>query len=120
MLAPLPPPGAAPVSPIARRAYPVRISLCVPLVVRAGLETLLTPHLDRVEVLAVLRDDAKLEDVRADQAQAMAYGINGVPFFVIDGKYGVSGAQDPAAFEQVLRQVVALRADASADVAATR
>ncbi|MFZ8338241.1 DsbA family oxidoreductase, partial [Staphylococcus aureus] len=30
--------------------------------------------------------------VRADQAQAQAYGISGVPFFVIDGKYGVSGA----------------------------
>jgi predicted DsbA family dithiol-disulfide isomerase len=33
--------------------------------------------------------------VRADQAQAQAYGIQGVPFFVIDGKYGVSGAQPP-------------------------
>ena len=43
--------------------------------------------------------------VRADQAQAAAYGINGVPFFVIDGKYGVSGAQPPEAFTQVARQV---------------
>ncbi|EYT62068.1 DSBA oxidoreductase [Curtobacterium flaccumfaciens UCD-AKU] len=91
--------------------------------------------LDRDEVLSTLRDDAQLAAVRADQAQAQAYGINGVPFFVIDGKYGVSGAQDPSAFEQVLRQVVALREttpdevasaaeraadDASADVAATR
>ncbi|TCK62932.1 DsbA family oxidoreductase [Curtobacterium sp. PhB136] len=75
--------------------------------------------LDRDEVLATLRDDAKLADVRADQAQAQAYGINGVPFFVIDGKYGVSGAQDPAAFEQVLRQVVELR-EQPADVEATR
>ncbi|MFJ3383221.1 MULTISPECIES: DsbA family protein [unclassified Curtobacterium] len=75
--------------------------------------------LDRDEVLATLRDDAKIADVRADQAQAQAYGINGVPFFVIDGKYGVSGAQDPAAFEQVLRQVVALR-EQPADVEATR
>ncbi|TCU85867.1 putative DsbA family dithiol-disulfide isomerase [Curtobacterium sp. PhB191] len=91
--------------------------------------------LDRDEVLATLRDDSQLAAVRADQAQAQAFGINGVPFFVIDGKYGVSGAQDPAAFEQVLTQVVALRGttpdevasateraadDASADVAATR
>lgn len=91
--------------------------------------------LDRDEVLRTLRDDAQLAAVRADQAQAEAFGINGVPFFVIDGKYGVSGAQDPAAFEQVLQQVVALRGttpeevasateratdDASADVAATR
>jgi predicted DsbA family dithiol-disulfide isomerase len=65
--------------------------------------------LDRDEVLATLRDDTQLAAVREDQAQAQAYGINGVPFFVIDGKYGVSGAQDPATFTQVLEQVVALR-----------
>jgi predicted DsbA family dithiol-disulfide isomerase len=46
-----------------------------------------------------------LDDVRADQAQAQAYGINGVPFFVIDGKYGVSGAQPAEAFAQIARQV---------------
>ncbi|KTR39050.1 MULTISPECIES: DsbA family protein [Curtobacterium] len=74
--------------------------------------------LDRDEVLATLRDDAQLAAVRADQAQAQAFGINGVPFFVIDGKYGVSGAQDPAAFEQVLRQVVALRDTTPEELAA--
>lgn len=46
-----------------------------------------------------------LSDVRADQAQAQAYGIQGVPFFVIDGRYGVSGAQPPEAFAQIARQV---------------
>lgn len=74
--------------------------------------------LDRDEVLATLRDDGQLAAVRADQAQAQAFGINGVPFFVIDGKYGVSGAQDPAAFEQVLRQVVALRSSTPEELAA--
>jgi len=73
--------------------------------------------IDRDEVRATLRDDSQLAAVRADQSQAQAYGINGVPFFVIDGKYGVSGAQDPAAFEQVLRQVVALRESTPAEVA---
>ena len=29
------------------------------------------------------------------EAQALAYGISGVPFFVIDGRYGISGAQPP-------------------------
>jgi predicted DsbA family dithiol-disulfide isomerase len=38
-------------------------------------------------------------------AQAVAYGITGVPFYVVDGKYGVSGAQDAAVFAQVLTQV---------------
>jgi predicted DsbA family dithiol-disulfide isomerase len=73
--------------------------------------------LDRDEVLSTLRDDAQLAAVRADQAQAQQYGINGVPFFVIDGKYGVSGAQDPSAFEQVLTQVVALRETTPAELA---
>ncbi|KQZ07915.1 disulfide bond formation protein DsbA [Microbacterium sp. Root53] len=52
-----------------------------------------------------LESDHYLPAVRQDQAQARAFGINGVPFFVIDGKYGVSGAQPPEAFAQVARQV---------------
>ncbi|WP_456285210.1 DsbA family oxidoreductase [Microbacterium sp. JZ101] len=56
-----------------------------------------------------LESGRHLPDVRRDQEQARAYGINGVPFFVIDGKYGVSGAQPPQAFAQVARQVWAER-----------
>ena len=52
--------------------------------------------------------------VRADQAQAQEYGIQGVPFFVIDGKYGVSGAQPVEAFTQIARQVWGERREASA------
>jgi predicted DsbA family dithiol-disulfide isomerase len=33
--------------------------------------------------------------VRGDEEQAAAYGISGVPFFVVDERYGVSGAQTP-------------------------
>jgi predicted DsbA family dithiol-disulfide isomerase len=61
--------------------------------------------LDRAEVVTVLTDNTYLADVKADVAQAEAYGINGVPFFVFDGKYGVSGAQDAATFANVLEQV---------------
>ncbi|WP_396645001.1 DsbA family protein [Microbacterium sp.] len=53
--------------------------------------------------------------VRADQAQAQAYGITGVPFFVIDGKYGVSGAQPVEAFTQIARQVWGERRASSAE-----
>ena len=35
----------------------------------------------------------------------MAYGIRGVPFFVLDGKYGLSGAQPPETFAEALAQV---------------
>ena len=52
--------------------------------------------------------------VQADIAQAGAYGINGVPFFVIDGKYGVSGAQPAEVFAQALTQVAAERDEAAA------
>jgi len=61
--------------------------------------------LDRAEVVQVLTENTYLADVKADVAQAAAYGINGVPFFVFDEKYGVSGAQDPATFANVLEQV---------------
>jgi predicted DsbA family dithiol-disulfide isomerase len=61
--------------------------------------------LDRDEIVRVLTSNTYLADVKADVAQAQAYGIQGVPFFVIDGKYGVSGAQDPTAFTNVLEQV---------------
>jgi predicted DsbA family dithiol-disulfide isomerase len=61
--------------------------------------------LDRAEALKALESQVYLADVKADVAQAQAYGIQGVPFFVIDGKYGVSGAQDAAAFTNMLEQV---------------
>lgn len=61
--------------------------------------------LDRDEVVAALTDHRYLADVKADVAQAAAYGINGVPFFVFDSTYGVSGAQETATFVQVLEQV---------------
>ena len=52
--------------------------------------------------------------VQADIAQAGAYGINGVPFFVFEGKYGVSGAQPAEVFSQVLTQVAGERDGAAA------
>lgn len=68
--------------------------------------------LDAVAARAALRSGEFLDAVRADQAQAAAYNITGVPFFVIDGRYGVSGAQPPEAFAQIVRQVWAERAAA--------
>ncbi|MGW6004420.1 DsbA family oxidoreductase [Oerskovia enterophila] len=70
--------------------------------------------LDADEVRTALENGDFEDDVEQDIAQARAYGISGVPFFVFNGKYGVSGAQDPAVFTQVLDQVVA---DAAESVA---
>jgi len=69
---------------------------------------------DRDDVLDALRNDRYLDDVHADQRQAVAYGIQGVPFFVLDGKYGVSGAQDATVFEGALTQIAAEQAEANA------
>lgn len=49
--------------------------------------------LDAAEVRAVLASDAYSADVRADEDEAREYGIHAVPFFVLGGEYGVSGAQ---------------------------
>jgi predicted DsbA family dithiol-disulfide isomerase len=64
---------------------------------------------DRAEVTEALESHRFLADVKADVAQAVEYGIQGVPFFVIDGKYGVSGAQDADTFANVLTQVASER-----------
>lgn len=61
--------------------------------------------LDRSDVLRSLRDGDYLDAVRADQQMAMNYGIRGVPFYVIDGRYGISGAQPAEIFTQALVQV---------------
>ena len=49
--------------------------------------------LDEDEVTEVLRGDTYADDVRADVSQARAFGIGGVPFFVIDRRYAIEGAQ---------------------------
>ncbi|PPK97509.1 putative DsbA family dithiol-disulfide isomerase [Kineococcus xinjiangensis] len=49
--------------------------------------------LDREEVRAALAEDRHLAEVRAEEAEAAALGVRGVPFFVVDRRYGVSGAQ---------------------------
>lgn len=63
--------------------------------------------LEQAEVRAMLAGDALVNEVREDEAMAHEMGIRGVPFFVIDGKYAVSGAQ-PA--EVILRAIKDARA----------
>jgi predicted DsbA family dithiol-disulfide isomerase len=60
---------------------------------------------DRADVVRALTTEEYLPAVKADVAQAAAYGIHGVPFFVFDGRFGVSGAQETEVFANVLRQV---------------
>jgi predicted DsbA family dithiol-disulfide isomerase len=52
----------------------------------------------------VLEGDAFAEDVHNDIVQAQQLGINGVPFFAIDRKFGISGAQESRIFLQALEK----------------
>jgi predicted DsbA family dithiol-disulfide isomerase len=58
--------------------------------------------LDADLVRGTLRSDAYADAVTADTRQASTLGATGVPFFVIDGRYGVSGAQGVDVFEETL------------------
>jgi predicted DsbA family dithiol-disulfide isomerase len=58
--------------------------------------------LDADEARAVLESDAYTDAVRADERRAQMLGITGVPFFVVDERYGVSGAQPASLLLEVL------------------
>jgi predicted DsbA family dithiol-disulfide isomerase len=66
----------------------------VELAVEAGL--------DAADARTVLESGTYAEAVAADGAEARALGANGVPFFVIDNRYGISGAQPKEVFIQAL------------------
>jgi predicted DsbA family dithiol-disulfide isomerase len=68
-------------------------------------EIAVTNGLDAAEVDDVLAGDRYREAVADDIDQARAYGATGVPFFVLDDAYAVSGAQSTEVFAQVLDQV---------------
>ena len=60
--------------------------------------------LNKDEVTAALETDQYAEEVRKDVAEARRLGVNGVPFFVLNPKYGVSGAQDSSMFAETLQK----------------
>ena len=59
--------------------------------------------LDPDEARSALESDAYADAVREDERLAQRIGINGVPFFVLDRTYGVSGAQPVEMFLSALR-----------------
>lgn len=68
-----------------------------------------TAGLDRADALRALEAGDYAEAVEADKALAAQHGISGVPFFVLAGKYGLSGAQEPETFLNALQEVAAER-----------
>ncbi|WP_225850904.1 DsbA family oxidoreductase [Streptomyces sp. HPF1205] len=69
--------------------------------------------LDEAEVVAVLDDPkAYADEVRADEREAAELGAGGVPFFVLDRRYGFSGVQPADAYTRALEQAWAGRSQA--------
>jgi predicted DsbA family dithiol-disulfide isomerase len=66
--------------------------------------------LDPDEVAEVLAGDRYADVVREDEATAASFGINGVPFFVVDRTMAVSGAQSAHVLGELLRQAWELSA----------
>ncbi|WP_134767300.1 DsbA family oxidoreductase [Nocardioides sp. 1609] len=59
---------------------------------------------DADDVRAVLSSDRYDDEVEADVREAAGLGATGVPFFVVDRRYGVSGAQPVEVFTQLLER----------------
>ncbi len=68
------------------------------LEIAAGLD------LDQAEAKEVMDGNAFEEEVRYDVYESQQLGVRGVPFFVMDRKYALSGAQPVEAFKQALTQ----------------
>jgi predicted DsbA family dithiol-disulfide isomerase len=60
--------------------------------------------LDHDQVAEMLASDRYAAEVRADEREAAELGINAVPFFVIDRRYGLAGAQPPELLRQAIEQ----------------
>src|SRR4051812_20022366 len=60
--------------------------------------------LDRAEVDELLAGHEELDVVRAGEEQARSLGVSGVPFFVVNGRVALSGAQPPELFLQAFEQ----------------
>jgi predicted DsbA family dithiol-disulfide isomerase len=61
--------------------------------------------LNKAEALTVLSGNQYADDVRNDIYEAHQIGVRGVPYFVLNDKYAISGAQPTEVFLQALRQV---------------
>lgn len=58
--------------------------------------------LDKAKAIELLASDEFTSEVEIDQATAQQFGANGVPFYVVDRKFAISGAQPQEIFNQTL------------------
>jgi len=66
--------------------------------------------MDAAVVEALLPTDADVAETRAEIETAQQMGVTGVPCYLLEGRYAVMGAQDPAILADAIRQVSAAKA----------
>lgn len=66
--------------------------------------------MDRELVRRLLSSDADKDTVKAEIDAAQQMGVSGVPFFILDQKYAVSGAQTPDVLINALRDIAKMKA----------
>ena len=74
--------------------------------------------LHRDEVVRYLASTEGVAQVADEEAEGRGLGIDGVPFFVVEGKYGISGAQPPEYLAAAFREIIQREDQATAPVAA--
>ncbi|MBD8069086.1 DsbA family oxidoreductase [Bacillus sp. PS06] len=62
--------------------------------------------LDQESVARMLASDEMSHEVRADEQEAVDYGIRSVPFFLVNKKYAITGAQPTQVFVDSLNQII--------------
>lgn len=72
--------------------------------------------MNRDEVRKRLESDEDVDSVRAEIDRIHKLGVNGVPFFIFAGRYGMSGAQPAEALVEAMRKAAE---EGSAESAAT-
>ena len=84
----------------------LQCGFCTPAMVLAARQLLdAEPNPSEAQVREVLGGVEFAEQVHADESEAAGYGISGVPFFLFEGQWAVSGAQPAELFTQALDQV---------------
>jgi predicted DsbA family dithiol-disulfide isomerase len=68
--------------------------------------------MDRKVIETLLASDADKDTVKAEIDAARQMGVNGVPFFILDQQYAISGAQTPDILVNALRDIAKLKAEA--------
>jgi predicted DsbA family dithiol-disulfide isomerase len=76
------------------------------------LDVVAEAGLDRHEAEAVLNSNDGLEAIKEADALARRFGVDGVPFFIVNGTLTLSGAQQPGAFLEAFRQAVGPKSEA--------